>query len=236
MKKSIILLTLIFLVSIGFVMAQTVSFRAIPAGNAVDEICMKYDDFSGQNLSLDKWSENPDPEGQPLMGEHFVDTILNNYHMQNIGGHDQRAILNMSGHVFEVGETLKYTLDYDSGNTTGNKGGVVFLNGAPTDRLCRDVGFNICIGPSIGRNGGNFPAGNQLGKYNLRLEFMNDGINATVIRPDRTVFSTKIPTNATWVYAGNTYSSAGPWNIGFETWASGDTHMDYDNVQICKKV
>ncbi len=213
-------------------MAQTVSFRAIPTGGEAKELCMKYDNFNGQNLSLNKWSENPDPEGQPLMGEHFVDTILDNYHMQSIGSNDQRTVLNISGRIFEVGDILRYTVDYKNG--TGNIAGVIFLNGGPTDRFCRDVG--TCIGPSIGHNGGDFPAGNQIGRYKFSLEFLNNGIDVTIIRPNSTVFTTTMPTNGTWVYAGSTHSSAGPWNVGFETWSNGLVHMDYDNVQICRKI
>ncbi len=184
-----------------------------------------YDYFSLPYLNNQLWIETQDPEGQPFMGIHQVSN--SKYNVENIGTPDQRVILNLINHTFVPGEHLEYDLNYIYGS--GNRIMVIFLNGGPVDRLFGDIGCYWC--GSIGHNGQDTNIGNAFGLYHTKLDFLNNGINYTVIRPNNSVYNQLIPiTN--WNYASNVYSSAPPWNLGFETFSNGAIHTEYDNFVI----
>ncbi len=185
--------------------------------------CFLYDDFSSGNLNANKWSEHQDPEGQPFMGEHFVDTVLLNYHTQNIGTHDQRVVLNLISHTFLPGDKLTYKVNNVAGS--GTRGAFIYVNGGPANRI------------------GGLPPGcdlnvdlDKVGTHRLELNFHTSGINVTLLAPDNSTRTCSIPIT-TWNYGGNIYSSAPPWNIGVESFkgsGSGDTiHVDFDDFRIC---
>ena len=186
-----------------------------------------YDDFSSGVLSPTLWAETQDPEGQPFMGQHYVDPTNLYYHVENIGTHDQRIVLNLVGHTFQPGDKLEYDVDYVSGS--GNRAIVLFINGAPTDRLVQTS--NPYGGGSIGFNGQAFLAGNQFGQYHIKIMFATTGVHLEITRPDSSIYTETLPIT-TWNYAGNTYSSSPPWNIGFETWSNGAIQANYDNFVI----
>jgi hypothetical protein len=216
MKKSIILLTLIFLVSIGFVMAQTVSFRAIPAGNVVDEICMKYDDFSGQNLSLNKWSESG------TLDEHYLNSFEGAYHTKQNSPADRTAVMQVLNHNFSPGETFRYEMDYNF--SSGNVGSFVSIDSATNNWL--PIGYWSGCGGGSGPRA--CPAGNDTGTYNVKVDFYQGYYNVTIRNP-----------NGTWIpmtgfpQIGGTTHTVG---FGTRTGHNGIVHMDYDTVQICRKV
>lgn len=179
--------------------------------------CNLYDNFSEDSLNLSRWSEIQDPEGQPLTEFHFVDTDLDNYHVQNYDSVDKRTILNLIGKTLQPGEVLKYNVNYISGE--GNRAIVIFLNGEAVDRqLSSKLGCQWC--GSIGFNGQAFDVGNEFGLYNLTLEFVSNGMKISVIRPDETIYDKFLP-------------STPPFNVGFETWSNGKIHVDYDDFEFC---
>lgn len=202
-----------------------------PVNNTLPTGWTLYDDFSSGSLNNQLWSEAQDPEGQQFMGIHFVNLTSNNYEVENIGTQDQRIVLNLDNHTFVAGEKLEFDLNYISGS--GNRAMVFFINGAPGDRLVATIGCSgPCSGGSIGTNGGAFlGTGNMLGTYHIKFEFKTNGINFTAIKPDTTIHNELIPIG-TWNYAGNLYSSASPWNVGFEVWSNGAIHSTYDNFII----
>ena len=184
-----------------------------------------YDDFSLGVLDGSKWLETQDPEGRPFTEEHFVDSLLLDYHTANYNSTDQRTVLNMVGYTFVPGETLEYDVNYISGS--GNRAIVIFVDNGPLDRAS-SVPWG---GGSIGYNGQEFAAGNDFGLYHIKLEFKSAGIDITIIRPDNSIYFEEMPVT-TWFYGGEWHSTEPPFEVGFESWSNGSIHADYDNFEI----
>jgi hypothetical protein len=216
MKKSIILITLISLISIGFVMAQTVSISPIPSKDKANEICMKYENFNGQNLSLNKWSESG------TMDEYNLDTNSKNWHTQQNNHADRTAKLNLLNHDFKPGESIKYQMDYK--NQSGNAGSFISIDGL-TDYWLPIGYWSGCGG--LPNTPHSCPAGNETGIYKIKVDFYQGSYNVTIKNP-----------NGTWIPITNFPQIVGATHtVGFGTRTGGNgiVHFDYDNVQICRR-
>ncbi len=196
-------------------MAQTVSFRAIPTGGEAKELCMKYDNFNGQNLSLSKWSETG------TLDEHYLDTSEGAYHTKQNSPADRTAKLNLLNHDFKSGESIKYQMDYK--NQVGNAGSFISIDGLTDNWL--PIGYWSGCGGSINDI---CPAGNDIGIYNIKVDFYQGYYNITIKNP-----------NGTWIpitnfpQVGGTTHTVG---FGTRTGHNGIVHFDYDNVQICRRL
>lgn len=178
---------------------------ALGAGSAE---AFLYDDFSSGALDPDKWIESRDVEGQPFTDEHFVDSILLHYHTAQIEVVDRRTYL-VPTLRFNPGDSFEYKSRYVSGS--GNNGHVILVNNGIAPNRHGVFGFN----------NGNHPYQDGFGWYNLRLDFLQNGINISVRGPNGGVWNNKTLNN----------SASAPYTmyIGTFNGDNGRTHIDFDD-------
>lgn len=173
-----------------------------------------YDDFSGPSLNTSKWTEWTDAAGYPT--EHYVNTTEGRFHIVQDEQSDSEHRLTMTREM-NSGEVLSYELYYNSGD--GNRIHRMFFDGEGIQNL---IGCSNC--GAVGFWNTNASAGTDFGKYSMRYEFYDDTINATVVRPDDSVWNAIIDIS----------SLTAPYEIWLATGTghNGIMHFDIDNVKI----
>jgi hypothetical protein len=173
-----------------------------------------YDDFSLGSLNTSKWTEWTDAAGFP--SEHYVNTSEGRYHVVQDTQADSESRLTMT-RLMNPGEVLAYDLYYNSGD--GNRIHRIFFDGVGIQDL---IGCSNC--GAVGFWNTNASAGTEFGKHTMSYEFHNDAIEATVIRPDSSIWNQTI----------NISSLSKPYEIWLATGTghNGLMHFDIDNVTV----
>lgn len=181
-----------------------VVFPSISAG------CNIYDDFSADTLDMNKWGIRQDTEGQPLMDEYWVDSDLENFHMQQNSIADRRTYL-VPTHQFKVGDKISYDVDLIS--KEGHYGQMVLLTG---DQYIR-IGI---FGYNYGVQGYD-----EIGTSHIEISFEEDALVLNRESPSGETFHDELPL----FHPEGTYELY----IGAFSGHNGKTHMDFDNFTIC---
>ncbi|MFH1916846.1 MAG: NosD domain-containing protein [Nanoarchaeota archaeon] len=176
-------------------------------GCIFDYACYLYDDFSGDVLD-DRWRELDSG-----MDEHYLDNVSENYHTAQLSPSDREIALELERYLFEPGDWAEFDLLYQSGD--GNRICVVDI-----DESTRWFGL-------VGYWNEVEQGGNDFGLYHFNVSFTDYGADVYVTRPD----------NSTWFIQQYPQSPGLNHTFGFATRTghNGVVHMDYDNVQICKR-
>lgn len=182
-----------------------------------------YDDFSGETLDLNKWIETY-KNNLPFSDEHFVDVNEEVYHVAQYTTRDSSAQL-IPTKDFLVGEVLEFDIFYNSGSGNNLAGfSRIIVNG---NRISLQSYLDSCSTVNSGCGViGNWnqvtDIGNQVGKYHIKMEFLNNGILMTTTRPDNTVIQ------------HNYVGLNAPYKPLFtaQTGHNGLIHVDYDNFVV----
>ena len=173
-----------------------------------------YDDFSGPELDLSKWTISTK---STLPNEYFVDTGEEVYHIsQPVVVGDTNIHLTMLQGV--TNETIEYDLIYNSGS--GNH--MHNINFAPYPTYWYPSGSNIYIG--YWNSPGEW--GTQTGTYHITIDFDSalQKADISVERPDSTF----------WTGVADLSSILPPYHLLMQsgTGHNGIMHFDYDNFVI----
>ena len=181
------------------------------------QVCETYDDFSSENLDLNKWNEY---SNIGFTDEHLVENNI--YHIsQNTEG-DRETNLEPK-RQFVNGESFSYELIYNSGS--GNHASQPLINGNyPPSQIevcsasggCGVIGFWNSIPDLEAQNG----------TYEITFEFFSNQVKMKTIRPDD-------------VEIINTFTgNSEPYNLTINTHTghNGLLDFDYDNFILCSQL
>ena len=169
-----------------------------------------YDDFSSETLDLNKWEVRQDVEGQPFMDEYWVDTNLQNFHMQQNTIGDRRNYL-FPKRTFTTGDKITYETDLIS--KEGHYGQMTIVTGDQYYRLGlrgHDAGFE-----------------NELGLSKVEIEFQENNLAIKRESPSGAILIDNLPLSI----SNGTYELY----IGAYSGHNGKVHMDFDNFYISKE-
>ncbi len=174
------------------------------------EDCYVYDDFSLTGLNLSKWSENPNNSlSLEFLDKHFIDNGV--YHAEQLTAREGAVTLKFN-RKFSSGDIINYELNYLGGE--GNRGHLIELDNAGWSAF-----FVLGVWNADG-----IPAGNELGKFYIQLEFIRDNLIITVEKPngEEITFEKAIEDKK--------------YEVGLvtRTGHNGLISLDYDNVRICE--
>ncbi len=179
-----------------------------------------YDDFSQGGLDPTKWLETSGWFGN-YVSEHYVDSVAENYHTNQLFNGDRSALLAMTGFNFTPGYQLDFDVYYQSGSGQ-NQMSLIRLNGVRFDYILPpQQGCYYC--GAIGYWNEEMDMSNQTGHYHYRIFFNQNNVTIGLKRPDESLY------NATVVLPY-------PITFGVETITGGNgyAHFDYDNFVIRK--
>lgn len=187
-----------------------ITFLALISLVSATQICETYDDFSSGVLDTNKWEIRQDVEGQPLTDEYWVDSGLENFHIQQNTIGDRRTYL-FPKHTFTTGDILEY--DFNVISKEGNYMQMDLLRG---DQYIR-VGIMGYINGVQGYD--------ELGTSHIKIEFQENNFHLERTSPsDVTLIDNLALTNANGSY--ELY-------IGAVSGHNGRMHMDFDNFELC---
>ena len=147
-----------------------------------------YDDFSSGILDVSKWSESK--FNAPIYTEiHSVDSQKKVYVVKHSSTGDRGIVLTPS-RQFSSGQSLSYDVNYISGS--GNNLYQIHINGNYPPSIIPSTTPNPGSG-TIGYWNGVPDVGNVFGIYKVKLEFFDNHINQTIVRPDSTIIKHTYP-------------------------------------------
>ncbi len=167
-----------------------------------------YDDFSGSTLDTTKWQEWCPEAG--CLEYHDVNTAEGRYHWeQTFFSALKNVNVNLSGYTFSSGDTV----DFDFYYVNGSGNGVAYVG------VRNPSGTTVGL-TEIGYWNSNKADGNVKGLYHYKIEFFDNFVNLTLIRPDDIV--------------QKTISINSPSQLGYSANVGHDGlyHWDWDNFVI----
>jgi len=177
------------------------------------QICEVYYDFSSGQLNESKWEIRQDVEGQPFTDEYWVDSDLENFHIQQNEIGDRRTYL-FPKHSFTTGDVLEY--DFNVISKEGNYMQMDLLTG---DQYIR-VGI-------MGYNNG-VQGYDELGISHIKIEFQENNFHLERTSPSGIFLVDDLYlTNPNGNY--ELYIGAGSGH-------NGRMHMDFDNFELCTEI
>ena len=177
------------------------------------------DNFSSGSLDTTKWTESQF-QGNPYPNTNAIDNARGTYRViQNTVG-DREVVLTPK-HNFVVGDTISYSITYNSGS--GNNLYQILLNGNyPMGEIFPNPTPNPGSG-TIGYWNGIPDTGNQYGAYTITLSFFSDYIKQQTITPSGTTFVHTLLNRTEYPYT---------LGLNIHTGHNGLMDFEVDNVRV----